>query len=188
MAGVVSCSIVIAHGSPDVNWAELATRRDAPEVHGLISVSEESWPQAQGSGPMRAVVSIEADNADSIRWYAHEILRLREGQSAWRDMERRWGGRRRRWPSGPAARSVAWRRSWSVRRRDPQPPPGAGAASSPLATSAAAASVEAVSRPCTTSPHARQPKATRVAIVRTWFQASQRDSLKSRRTAARSAI
>jgi hypothetical protein len=95
MAGVVSCSIVIAHRSPDVNWAELATRRDAPEVHGLISVNEESRPLAQGSGAMRAVVSIEADNADSIRWYAHEILRLREGQSAWHDMERQLGGPRR---------------------------------------------------------------------------------------------
>ena len=37
---------------------------------------------------MRAVVSIEADNPDSIRWYAHEILRIREGQPPWRDMER----------------------------------------------------------------------------------------------------
>jgi len=95
MAGIGSCSIVIAHRSPDVNRAELATRRDAPEVHGLISVSEESWPLAQGSGAMRAVVSIEADNADSIRWYAHEILRLREGQSAWPDMERQLIGPRR---------------------------------------------------------------------------------------------
>jgi len=41
------------------------------------------------------VVSIEADNADSIRWYAYEILRLREGQSAWRDMERQLSGPRR---------------------------------------------------------------------------------------------
>ncbi len=94
MAGIVSCSIVVAHGSPDVNWAELATRRDAPEVHGLISVSEEASPLAQGSGPMRAVLSIEADNPDSIRWYAHEILRLREGETAWRDMERQLAGRR----------------------------------------------------------------------------------------------
>jgi hypothetical protein len=31
---------------------------------------------------------VEADNADSVRWYAHEILRLHEGQPSWQDMER----------------------------------------------------------------------------------------------------
>ena len=40
---------------------------------------------------MCAVLSLEADNADSVRWYAHEVLRLREGQAAWRDMERQLG-------------------------------------------------------------------------------------------------
>ena len=99
MAGVVSCSIVIAHRRPDVNWAELAGLRDAPEAHGLISVSEESWPQVAGSGDMRAVVSVEAASPDSVRWYAHEVLRLREDHPAWQDMERqlgRAGNRRRR--------------------------------------------------------------------------------------------
>jgi hypothetical protein len=36
----------------------------------------------------RAVVSVEAANPDSVQWYAHEILRLREGQPSWQDMER----------------------------------------------------------------------------------------------------
>ena len=88
VAGVVSCSIVIAHRRPDANWADLAGLRDAPEAHGLISVSEDAWPQATESADMRAVVSVEADNPDSVRWYAHEVLRLREGHPAWQDMER----------------------------------------------------------------------------------------------------
>jgi hypothetical protein len=79
---------VIAHRRPDVNWADLDTRRDAPEAHGLISVSEESWPDVPGSTSRRAVVSVEADNPDSVRWFAHEILQLREGQPSWQDMER----------------------------------------------------------------------------------------------------
>jgi hypothetical protein len=37
---------------------------------------------------MRAVVSVEADNPDSVRWYAHEVLRLRQDHPAWQDMER----------------------------------------------------------------------------------------------------
>jgi hypothetical protein len=41
-----------------------------------------------GSTVMRAVISIEADNADSIRWYVREILGLGEGNPAWLDMER----------------------------------------------------------------------------------------------------
>ncbi len=88
MAGVVSCSIVIAHRLPDANLADLDGHRDAPEVHGLISVSEDAWPQAPRSPDMRAVVSVEADNPDSVRWYAREVLRLREDQPAWDDMER----------------------------------------------------------------------------------------------------
>jgi hypothetical protein len=91
MAGIVSCSIVIAHNRPDVNWADLDARRDAPEAHGLISVSEESWPHVRGSTAQRAVVSVEADNPDSVRWYAHEILHLREDHPSWRDMERQLG-------------------------------------------------------------------------------------------------
>ena len=37
---------------------------------------------------MRAVISIEADNADSIRWYVREIHGLREGHPVWLDVER----------------------------------------------------------------------------------------------------
>jgi hypothetical protein len=91
MAGVVSCSIVIDHRRPDANWADLAGLRDAPEAHGLISVREDAWPQVTGSAEMRAVVSVEADNPDSVRWYAHEVLRLREDHPAWHDMERQLG-------------------------------------------------------------------------------------------------
>ena len=98
VAGVVSCSIVIAHRRPDANWADLAGLRDAPEAHGLISVSEDAWPQPTGSEDMRAVVSVEADNPDSVRWYAHEVLRLREGHPAWQDMERQL--RNRPWGDG----------------------------------------------------------------------------------------
>jgi hypothetical protein len=88
VAGVVSCSIVIAHRRPDANWADLAGLRDAPEAHDLISVRADAWPQATGSPDMRAVVSVEADNPDSVRWYAHEVLRLRRDHPAWQDMER----------------------------------------------------------------------------------------------------
>jgi len=91
MAGIVTCSIVIAHRRPDINWADLDTRRDAPEAHGLISIHEESWPDAPGSSSQRAVVSVEADNPDSVRWYAHEVLQLREGQPSWQEMERQLG-------------------------------------------------------------------------------------------------
>jgi hypothetical protein len=91
MAGIVTCSIVIAHHQPDTNWADLSGHRDAPQAHGLISVSEDAWPQMTGSTDMRAVVSVEADNPDSVRWYAHEVLRLREDHPAWKDMERQLG-------------------------------------------------------------------------------------------------
>ena len=47
---------------------------------------------------MRAVVSVEADNPDSVRWYAHEVLRLREGHPACQDMERQL--RNRPWGDG----------------------------------------------------------------------------------------
>ena len=73
MVRVVTCSIVIAHRRPDTNWADLAGHRDAPEAHGLISVREDAWPQMTGSADMRAVVSVEADNPDSVRWYADEV-------------------------------------------------------------------------------------------------------------------
>ena len=88
MAGIVSCSIVIAHPRADINWADLDSRRGAPEARGLISVNEESWPELPGSSSRRAVVAVEADNTDSVRWYAHEILRLRDDQPSWQDMER----------------------------------------------------------------------------------------------------
>ena len=90
MAGaVVSCSIVIADvGWGDVNRADLATHRDAPAARGLISISEESWPQASGSPSLRAVISIQATNAASVRWYARDVLGLDERHPAWIDMER----------------------------------------------------------------------------------------------------
>jgi hypothetical protein len=88
VSGVVACSIVLADHWPDVDLTELAGRAGAPEARGLISISEESWPQPAGSTVMRAVISIEADNADSIRWYVREILGLGEGNPAWLDMER----------------------------------------------------------------------------------------------------
>jgi hypothetical protein len=37
---------------------------------------------------MRAIISIEADNAASIRWYAREVLGLDRHDPAWHDMER----------------------------------------------------------------------------------------------------
>ena len=40
---------------------------------------------------MRAVVSVEAASPDSVRWYADEVLRLREHHPAWQDMERQLG-------------------------------------------------------------------------------------------------
>jgi hypothetical protein len=47
---------------------------DAVATHRrAVSVSEDTWPQATGSADMRAVVSVEADNPDSVRWYAHEV-------------------------------------------------------------------------------------------------------------------
>jgi hypothetical protein len=88
MSGVVACSVVIVDRWPDVDLTELAGRAGAPEARGLISISEESWPQAADSRVMRALISIEADNPDSIRWYAREILGLREGNGAWLDVER----------------------------------------------------------------------------------------------------
>jgi hypothetical protein len=91
MAGIVSCSIVIAQPRPDANWADLAGLRDAPEAHGLISVREDAWPLAAGSADVRAVVSVEADNPASVVWYAREVLQLREDHPAWRDMERQLG-------------------------------------------------------------------------------------------------
>lgn len=88
MSGVVACSIVLVDRWSDVDLTELAGRAEAPEARGLISISEESWPQPAGSTAMRAVISIEADNADSIRWYVREILGVREGHPGWLDVER----------------------------------------------------------------------------------------------------
>lgn len=101
MAGVVTCSIVIANRWRDVDLTDLAARGDAPEARGLISIGEESWPQAAGSTTMRAIVSIEADNADSIRWYASEVLRLDPDQPAWLDMERQLAGEAKRACTSP---------------------------------------------------------------------------------------
>ena len=81
MSGVAACSIVLVDRWPDVDLTDLAGRAGAPE----------SWPQAAGSGAMRAIISIEADNPDSIRWYAREILRLHRGHPAWQDIERQLG-------------------------------------------------------------------------------------------------
>lgn len=91
MSGVVACSVVIVDRWRDVDLTELAGRAGAPEARGLISISEESWPQAAGSRVMRALISIEADNPDSIRWYAREVLGLQEGHAAWLDLERQLG-------------------------------------------------------------------------------------------------
>ncbi len=88
MARVVRCSIVIAEAAAGINRVDLGGLGDAPEARGLISINEESWPQGKGSNAMRAVVSIEADNADSIRWYARRVLRLDEDHPSWLDMER----------------------------------------------------------------------------------------------------
>jgi hypothetical protein len=88
VAGVVTCSIVVAEWSADVDRSDLAARRDAPEARGLISINEDSWPQRDGSSEMRAVISIEATNATSVRWYAHEVLGLEESDPSWDDMER----------------------------------------------------------------------------------------------------
>lgn len=102
VAGVVRCSIVIAERSPDDNLVDLAARRDAPEARGLISISEESWPQAAGTSAMRSVISIEADNADSVRWYVRDVLGLDAGHPTWLDMERqlRATDERERWHAG----------------------------------------------------------------------------------------
>ena len=88
MSRVVACSIVLVDRWPDVDLTDLAGWDGAPEAGGLISVSEESWPQVAGNREMRAIISIEADNPASIRWYAREVLRLDEGHPAWLDMER----------------------------------------------------------------------------------------------------
>jgi hypothetical protein len=90
--GVVTCSIVIANRWSDADLTDLAERVGAAEARGLISVGEESWPRADGERAMRAVVSIEADNPDSIRWYAREVLRLNEDDPSWLDMERQLRG------------------------------------------------------------------------------------------------
>jgi hypothetical protein len=88
MSGILTCSIVIVERWPDVDLTDLGGRAGVPEARGLISISEESWPQASDSRAMRAIISIEADNPASIRWYAREILKLNDGHPAWLDMER----------------------------------------------------------------------------------------------------
>jgi hypothetical protein len=88
MAGVVTCSIVLAERWPDANLTHIVTHQDAPEARGLISVSEESWPQATGAPALRAVITVEATNPDSIRWYARQVLDLAPDHPAWQDMER----------------------------------------------------------------------------------------------------
>jgi hypothetical protein len=70
MSGVVACSIVLVDRWSDVDLTELAGRAEAPEARGLISISEESWPQPAGSTAVR------------------EILGLREGHPGWLDVER----------------------------------------------------------------------------------------------------
>jgi hypothetical protein len=89
---VVCCSIVIANRDPDADRTALTTLREAREARGLISIAEESWPLTEGSRTLRSVVSIEADNPTSIRWYAERVLGLGRGHPAWVDMERQLHG------------------------------------------------------------------------------------------------
>jgi hypothetical protein len=88
VAGIVTCSIVIAEWAGNADRTDLTSGRDAPEARGLISIREESWPQTAGSSELRAVISIEATNGESIRWYARKILRLDRASASWDDMER----------------------------------------------------------------------------------------------------
>lgn len=88
VAGVITCSIVIAEWAGTADRTDLSSGRDAPEARGLISIREESWPQAAGSSELRAVISIEATNGESIRWYARRVLRLDQASASWHDMER----------------------------------------------------------------------------------------------------
>jgi len=91
---------VIAERWPDVNRADLRGRRNAPEARGLISISEESCPHAVDTRAMRSIISIEADNADSIRWYAHDVLGLDRHDTAWLEMERQLGAPNERTRTG----------------------------------------------------------------------------------------
>ena len=88
VAGVVTCSIVISESGADVDRTDLASGRNAPEARGLISISEDTRPQMSGSPERQAVISIEATNGDSIRWYAQEVLGLHHDHPSWDDMER----------------------------------------------------------------------------------------------------
>jgi hypothetical protein len=92
VAGVVTCSIVVPDPTPGVDRTDLAAARETPQARGLISISEDSWPLADGSSGMQALVSIEATNAESIRWYASEILGIDETHPAWEDLERQIAG------------------------------------------------------------------------------------------------
>jgi hypothetical protein len=49
-------SIVIVDRWPDVELTDLGGWAGAPEARGLISISEEPWPQAGGSRAMRAII------------------------------------------------------------------------------------------------------------------------------------
>ena len=88
MVGVVTCSIVVADRGSGINRCDLAAGRSSDEARGLISISEDSLPQATPGAGLRSVISIEATNAESIRWYAREILGLDRDHPAWHDMER----------------------------------------------------------------------------------------------------
>jgi hypothetical protein len=87
VAGGWSCSIVIAHRRPDANWADLAasgcsggTRSDQCECGRLAAGDGVAGHAGRGVGRGR--------HPDSVRWYAHEVLRLRQDHPAWPDMER----------------------------------------------------------------------------------------------------
>jgi hypothetical protein len=88
MSAVLTCSIVIVDRWPDVDLTDLGGRAGTHEARGLIGIARNPGPQAACSRAMRAIISIEADNPASIRWYAREIHKLNEGYPAWLDMER----------------------------------------------------------------------------------------------------
>ena len=88
VTGVLMCSIVVDESVADIDRTDLASGRNTPEARGLISITEDSRRQTGESLSVEAVISIEATNAESIRWYAHEILGLDKRHPSWDDMER----------------------------------------------------------------------------------------------------
>ncbi|MDQ6944795.1 MAG: hypothetical protein M3256_00690 [Actinomycetota bacterium] len=88
---VVSCTFVLSTGPLGPDGAPLnpmALLDQFPE-HGVLRVREDGSDFTQDMREdIRIAVTVEARDAEGVRWFAREALLLTESHLSWGDMER----------------------------------------------------------------------------------------------------